>query len=166
MERAFVQTPLGTISITGNEAGVSQLTIGDGRPGNIPVPAPLVSVCRQLQAYFQGDLTQFDAPVLPQGTAFQKRVWNALMEIPFGSTVSYGDLAAELGNPGAVRAVASAIAQNPIWILIPCHRVLGSDGALRGYAGGLHRKKWLLDHERGSCQYSLFPEEQTTRSDL
>jgi len=166
MERAFLQTPLGTASITGDESGISQLTIGDEKPKSEVIPSALMPVCRQLEAYFRGDLTQFDVAVRPEGTAFQKKIWKALMEIPFGSTVSYGDLAAELGNPGAVRAVASANAQNPIWILIPCHRVVGSDGALRGYAGGLHRKKWLLDHERGSCQYSLFPGEQTTRSDL
>jgi len=166
MEKAFLQTPLGTASITGDESGISQLTLGDEKPQSEVIPAALIPVCRQLEAYFLGDLTQFDVAVRPEGTAFQKKVWKALMEIPFGSTVSYGDLAAELGNPGAVRAVASANAQNPIWILIPCHRVVGSDGALRGYAGGLHRKKWLLDHENGSCQYSLFQGEQTARSDL
>ena len=150
----------------GDESGISQLTLGDKKPQSEVIPAALAPVSRQLDAYFRGDLTQFDIAVRPEGTAFQKKVWKALMEIPFGNTISYRDLAAELGNPGAVRAVASANAQNPIWILIPCHRVVGSDGALRGYAGGLHRKKWLLDHENGSCQYSLFPGKQTARSDL
>ena len=166
MEHATLQTPLGTATIIGSDAGISQLTLGDRKEGNIPVPASLTEVCRQLDAYFQGALKEFDIPLLPEGTPFQKKVWKALAEIPFGSTVSYGELAAKLGNSGAVRAVASANAQNPIWILIPCHRVVGAGGDLRGYAGGLHRKKWLLDHESGSCQYSLFPEEQTTRSDL
>ncbi|MEJ2583541.1 MAG: methylated-DNA--[protein]-cysteine S-methyltransferase [Robiginitalea sp.] len=167
MERAFIQTPLGTATIVGTEAGITQLTIGSVRSAvNIPVPSSLAPACRQLQAYFNGDLRAFDIPLLPEGTAFQKKVWNALTEIPFGSTMSYGDLASSLGNVGAVRAVASANAKNPIWILIPCHRVLGSGGDLRGYAGGLHRKKWLLEHENGSGQYSLFPEKQTSRSDF
>ena len=166
MDRAYIHTPLGTAQITGNEAGITHLTIGDSRPERNLIPSSLDQVCKQVNAYFEGHLKHFDIPVLPEGTTFQKKVWKALMEIPYGSTISYGDLAAQLGNPGAVRAVASANAVNPIWILIPCHRVVGSDGALRGYAGGLYRKKWLLDHESGSGQYSLFPGEQTTRSDL
>jgi methylated-DNA-[protein]-cysteine S-methyltransferase len=166
MERAFIQTPLGTASILGGESGISHLTIGDSGPHNDFIPSSLLPVYRELNAYFNGGLKQFDIPLLPEGTPFQKKVWQALTEIPFGSTISYGELAAHLGNPGAVRAVASANAQNPIWILIPCHRVVGSDGALTGYAGGLHRKKWLLDHESCFHQYSLFPEKQTPRSDL
>lgn len=166
MEQAYIRTPLGTALIEGTDNGITRLTISDSNLERNLIPSSLGLVCEQVNAYFEGHLKQFDIPVLPEGTAFQNKVWKALMEIPFGSTISYGDLAAQLGNPGAVRAVASANALNPIWILIPCHRVLGSDGALRGYAGGLHRKKWLLDHESGSEQYSLFPREQTTRSDL
>jgi len=165
MDQACIQTPLGTALITGSEAGITHVTIGDGRPERDLIPSSLSQVCKQVNAYFEGHLKQFDIPLLPEGTEFQKKVWKALMEIPFGSTVSYGELATRLGNPGAVRAVAAANALNPIWILIPCHRVVGSDGALTGYAGGLHRKKWLLDHESGTCQYSLFPQKQTTRSD-
>jgi methylated-DNA-[protein]-cysteine S-methyltransferase len=166
MDQALIQTPLGTAFLAGSKAGITELTIGERRPVSAEVPNSLVPFCRQLDAYFKGERSQFEVTLLPQGTPFQKRVWKALTEIPFGSTISYGELAASLGNPGAVRAVAAANAQNPIWLLIPCHRVIGSDGALRGYAGGLHRKKWLLDHESGFHQYSLFPEKQTTRSDV
>ena len=164
MDQALIQTPLGTALLTGSEAGITELSIGERRPVSAEVPLSLIPVCRQLKAYFNGELRQFDVTLLPGGTPFQKRVWKALGEIPFGSTISYGELAASLGNPGAVRAVAAANARNPIWVLIPCHRVIGSDGSLTGYAGGLHRKKWLLDHESGSRQFSLFPEQQTTRS--
>ena len=166
MDKAYLWTPLGTAFIEGGETGIARITIGDERQESQQVPRSLVPVCRQLKAYFEGQLREFDVLLSPEGTAFQKEVWQALLEIPFGKTVSYGEVAAGLGNPGAVRAVASANAQNPIWILIPCHRVVGADGDLRGYAGGLHRKKWLLNHESLAYQYSLFPGKQTTRSDL
>lgn len=149
----------------GSELGIVRLTLTEARPEQKGIPASLSEACNQLKAYFRGERTQFDVPLLPEGTDFQKTVWKKLMEIPYGSTLSYGELAASLGNPGAVRAVASANAQNPIWILIPCHRVVGSDGTLKGYAGGLDRKKWLLDLESGSRQFSLFPGKQTGRSD-
>jgi methylated-DNA-[protein]-cysteine S-methyltransferase len=164
--RAYINTPLGTALIEGSEAGITRVTIGPEVPESKEIPASLVPVCRQLKAYFEGYLREFDIPLSPEGTDFQKKVWKALMEIPFGRTISYGELAAGLGNPGAVRAVASANAQNPIWILIPCHRVVGTDGDLRGYAGGLHRKQWLLNHESEAYQYSLFPGGQTAEMDL
>lgn len=166
MDRAYIETPLGTALIEGTKDGITGLTIGPDRPETGQVPNSLIPVFRQLKAYFKGQLREFDVPLAPEGTDFQKRVWLALLEIPFGSTVSYGELAAGLGNPGAVRAVASANSQNPIWILIPCHRVVGADGDLRGYAGGLHRKQWLLNHESESYQYSLFPGGQTAQIDL
>ena len=103
-------------------------------------------VTRELDAYFRGTLTTFTVPLAPNGTTFQKQVWNALLDIPFGSTTTYGALAKLLGNPGAMRAVGAANGANPIWLLIPCHRVVGSQG-LHGYAGGLDRKAWLLRHE-------------------
>ena len=103
-------------------------------------------VTRELDAYFSGTLTSFTVPLAPNGTTFQKQVWNALLDIPFGSTTTYGALAKLLGNPGAMRAVGAANGANPIWLLIPCHRVVGSQG-LHGYAGGLERKAWLLRHE-------------------
>ena len=103
-------------------------------------------VTHELDAYFSGTLTSFTVPLAPSGTAFQKQVWNALLDIPFGSTTTYGALAKLLCNPGAMRAVGAANGANPIWLLIPCHRVVGSQG-LHGYAGGLERKAWLLRHE-------------------
>lgn len=166
MDSAYISTPLGTAFIQGSEAGITRLTVGSERPVSDQVPVSLIPVYRQLKAYFEGHLREFDIPLSPEGTDFQKKVWKALMEIPFGRTISYGELAAGFGNPGAVRAVASANAQNPIWILIPCHRVVGTDGDLRGYAGGLHRKQWLLNHESEAYQYSLFPGGQTAERDL
>jgi methylated-DNA-[protein]-cysteine S-methyltransferase len=102
----------------------------------------------QLAAYFAGELTDFDLRLTPSGTEFQRRVWAGLRTIPYGETTSYGELAAQLGNAGASRAVGLANGRNPIGIIIPCHRVIGSDGRLTGYGGGLDRKRWLLDHER------------------
>ncbi|TFV94364.1 methylated-DNA--[protein]-cysteine S-methyltransferase [Algoriphagus kandeliae] len=107
---------------------------------------------RQLEAYFEGELTQFDIPLLPVGTDFQKEVWKKLTEIPFGETRSYLQLSKDLGNPDAIRAVASANGANAISILIPCHRIIGSDGSLVGYAGGLDAKKRLLKLEKAEIQ--------------
>lgn len=101
----------------------------------------------QLAAYFAGELKNFDLPLACAGTAFQREVWNALLDIPFGSTVSYGTQAARIGKPNAARAVGLANGQNPIAIIVPCHRVIGASGALTGYGGGLERKQWLLRHE-------------------
>jgi methylated-DNA-[protein]-cysteine S-methyltransferase len=103
----------------------------------------------QLTTYFTGQLTRFDLELETGGTPFQRRVWDALRSIPYGTTTSYSELAAQLGEPRAVRAVGSANGRNPISIVIPCHRVVGADGGLTGYGGGLQRKQWLLAHERG-----------------
>lgn len=108
---------------------------------------PLPETIRQLGEYFAGRRREFDLPWRLHGTEFQQRVWNALMEIPYGSTWSYGELAKRLGNPKASRAVGLANGRNPISILVPCHRVIGADGSLTGYGGGLERKRWLLAHE-------------------
>jgi methylated-DNA-[protein]-cysteine S-methyltransferase len=108
---------------------------------------PLVETARQLNEYFAGRRREFDLPLRLQGTAFQNRVWQELTEIPYGATWSYGQLAKRLGNPNASRAVGLANGQNPISILVPCHRVIGADGSLTGYGGGLERKHWLLTHE-------------------
>jgi methylated-DNA-[protein]-cysteine S-methyltransferase len=101
----------------------------------------------QLNAYFQGRLTRFEVPVAPEGTAFQQKVWTALKAIPCGATATYGELARKLGSPQSSRAVGLAAGKNPISIIIPCHRLIGADGALTGYAGGLDMKRWLLEHE-------------------
>ena len=116
-------------------------------------PALLAPVRRQLEAYFQGVLRTFDGPLAPRGTPFQVRVWAELVKIPFGATISYGELARRLGDPKLTRAVGAANGANPISILIPCHRVVGSDGSLTGYAGGLALKQALLERERGSGPY-------------
>ena len=101
----------------------------------------------QLQAYFAGELREFDLPLAAAGTAFQQRVWRALCDIPYGETISYGELARRIGQPTASRAVGLANGQNPISIVVPCHRVIGANGSLTGYGGGLERKRWLLAHE-------------------
>jgi methylated-DNA-[protein]-cysteine S-methyltransferase len=101
----------------------------------------------QLAAYFAGELRRFDLPLAPEGTDFQLRVWKALLSTPFGQTQSYGDLARRIGRPRAVRAVGAAIGRNPLPIILPCHRIIGHDGGLTGFGGGLDRKRWLLKHE-------------------
>lgn len=110
-------------------------------------PASCAEAARQLREYFAGDRTTFDLPLAPRGTAFQQRVWMALREIPAGETRTYGEIAARLGQPTASRAVGAANGQNPLAVVVPCHRVVGANGTLTGYAGGLDRKAWLLDHE-------------------
>jgi methylated-DNA-[protein]-cysteine S-methyltransferase len=102
---------------------------------------------KQLLAYFDGDLKDFDLPLAPAGSAFQRTVWTALRDIPFGTTCAYGEVAQRIADRTKTRAVAAAIGRNPIGIVVPCHRVVGADGSLTGYAGGLARKRWLLDHE-------------------
>jgi methylated-DNA-[protein]-cysteine S-methyltransferase len=109
-----------------------------------------------LNEYFEGKRQNFDLLLNPEGTEFQKKVWSLLSEIPYGKTISYLELSRRFGDEKAIRAVAAANGKNPVWIIIPCHRVIGSDGSLTGYAGGLHRKKWLLNHESPSKQQSLF----------
>ena len=108
---------------------------------------PFATVHEQLDAYFAGELEAFDLPLAPAGTAFQLRVWDELQRIPFGETISYTRLADRIGNPRTVRAVGLANGRNPISIIVPCHRVIGADGSLVGYGGGLERKRWLLEHE-------------------
>jgi methylated-DNA-[protein]-cysteine S-methyltransferase len=112
------------------------------RPGPIAEEA-----IRQLSAYFEGTRRDFDLPISPQGTEFQRLVWQHLLDIPYGQIISYQDLAKAIGKPEAIRAVGAANGQNPISVVVPCHRVLGSDGSLTGYGGGLWRKEWLLKHE-------------------
>jgi methylated-DNA-[protein]-cysteine S-methyltransferase len=108
---------------------------------------PFAAVREQLGAYFAGELEVFDLRLAPAGTAFQLRVWQELQRIPLGETISYGELAERIGNPRTMRAVGLANGRNPISIVVPCHRVIGADGSLVGYGGGLERKRWLLEHE-------------------
>jgi len=147
-------SPLGPLLLVGTSDALTSLWLPSGRDRQDPEPdwvesaRPFKRVVRQLDAYFAGRLRQFDLPLAPVGTAFQQRVWRALCDIPYGETVSYGLLARRIERPAAVRAVGAANGQNPISIVIPCHRVIGSDGRLVGYGGGLPAKSALLDLER------------------
>lgn len=156
METACIKTPLGVTKIVGDENGISQIHILN--EGNIidVVPFILQEAATQLQDYFEGKSNDFTFKLNPSGTEFQQKVWKGLLEIPFGKTMSYLELSKKLGDVKAIRAVASANGKNPIWIVVPCHRVIGTDGSLTGYAGGLWRKKWLLEHENPTTQQSLF----------
>jgi methylated-DNA-[protein]-cysteine S-methyltransferase len=151
---AVVESPLGPLLLGAEDGALTLLWMSplpERETGGADARdrAVLAAARDQLEAYFAGDLTAFDLPLAPVGTPFQQRVWSALAEIPFGETVSYGSLAIRLGRPGAARAVGLANGSNPISIIIPCHRVIGSDGRLTGYGGGIDRKAWLLDHEAG-----------------
>ncbi|MEZ7498504.1 methylated-DNA--[protein]-cysteine S-methyltransferase [Flavobacterium sp. Arc3] len=156
METACFKTPLGFATIIGDENGISSITVSDG--GLIPtlIPKALQEAVTQLNEYFDGKRTDFTLKLNPEGTEFQQKVWSALLEIPYGKTRTYLDQSKVLGDVKAIRAVASANGKNPLWIVVPCHRVIGSDGSLTGYAGGLWRKKWLLEHENPTKQQSLF----------
>lgn len=156
-EEAYIKTPLGITRITGDENGISSVSVldSDEKESDI-IPEFLQDCVYQLQEYFNGKRQNFSLPLNAEGTDFQKKVWDLLVQIPFGKTTSYLELSRELGDEKAIRAVASANGKNPLWIIVPCHRVIGSNGSLTGYAGGLWRKKWLLDHENPPAQQSLF----------
>ena len=154
---AFLKTPIGTAKIVGNKDGIVEISVlDDEHPTTKDPEEPLKSCMIQLKEYFNGQRKTFSVRLNPLGTDFQKRVWDELLNIPFGKRTSYMKQTLQLGDEKAIRAVASANGKNPIWIIIPCHRVVGSDGSLTGYAGGLWRKKWLLEHESPSGQTSLF----------
>lgn len=157
-EKAYLHTPLGIALIEGNESGVCRISILDEKPDDFSaeVPAVLQESVTELEEYFSGIRKDFTMKINPKGTDFQKRVWQELINIPFDTTKSYHKLSVALGDVKAIRAVASANGKNPLWIVVPCHRVIGSDGSLTGYAGGLWRKKWLLEYETPPIQQSLF----------
>ncbi|OAZ03769.1 methylated-DNA--[protein]-cysteine S-methyltransferase [Flavobacterium succinicans] len=156
METAAINTPLGIAQIIGDTNGIAKISVIDEGEVSTEIPTVLQEAVTQLSDYFQGNRTHFDFKLNPKGTEFQQKVWQALLEIPFGKTCSYMDLSKKLGDVKAIRAVASANGKNPLWIVVPCHRVIGTDGSLTGYAGGLWRKKWLLEHESPSGQQTLF----------
>lgn len=157
MDTAYLHTAIGSLEIKGNEEGlVSVHFLNSEEETTSTIPKPLQKTFDQLKEYFSGKRTEFDLKLNPKGTDFQKKVWQQLQEIPFSKTVSYQTIANRLGDPKVIRAAASANGKNPISIIIPCHRVIGKDGSLTGYAGGLHRKKWLLEHESPVKQQSLF----------
>jgi methylated-DNA-[protein]-cysteine S-methyltransferase len=148
-------TPIGRLLLVARGEALSGVIIEDhaGAPlddaGWVQDEARLRRARAQLTEYFEGVRTSFDLPMATVGTPFQRRVWSALQTIPFGETITYGELARRVGSPGAARAVGRANATNPLPIVVPCHRVIGKDGSLTGYAGGEERKRWLLEHERG-----------------
>ncbi len=152
----YFKCPLGIVKIVGDASGISEISILDDGEVSNSVPKELEQAVIQLQEYFEGKRTYFDLKINPKGTDFQRSVWHELLNIPFGKTLSYMELSKKIGDVKAIRAVAAANGKNPLWIVIPCHRVIGADGSLTGYAGGLGRKKWLLDLENPTKQQSLF----------
>ncbi|MBY5983995.1 methylated-DNA--[protein]-cysteine S-methyltransferase [Halomonas sp. DP5Y7-2] len=149
---------LGAVVIAASARGIARIDFMENAAAATSTPraTPLTEVCReQLTEFFAGQRQQFDLPLEPQGTEFQRQVWQALAAIPFGETRSYGQLAEGLGRKGAQRAVGAANGRNPISIVIPCHRVIGSDGSLTGYAGGMGRKQWLLAFEAQEVPLTL-----------
>ncbi|RME83059.1 MAG: methylated-DNA--[protein]-cysteine S-methyltransferase [Caldilineae bacterium] len=143
----FYESPIGFLEVAGTADAIVSVRFCESPGKQTDVCELIQRAVAQLGAYFAGELREFDLPLAPQGTAFQKRVWDYLLSIPYGRTVSYRQVAEALGNPAAIRAVGAANGANPIPIIIPCHRVVGSDGSLVGYGGGLWRKEWLLRHE-------------------
>lgn len=157
MEKIVINSPLGFVLIEGDETGISKISISSNEMLLTEIiPDLFTDVVSQMQEYFDGNRTFFTFKMNPKGTDFQKKVWDELLNIPYGKTASYQEITNQLGDPKAIRAVANANGKNPLWIVVPCHRVIGSEGSLTGYAGGLWRKKWLLEHENPVKQQSLF----------
>ena len=154
------ESPVGPLLLGWGDDALTLLIFQKGKKARQPdllwklSTEPFGEVIRQLNSYFAGELQQFDLPLAPAGTPFQLRVWEALRSIPFGQTISYGELARRIGQPTAVRAVGAANGRNPLPIVIPCHRVIGSDGSLTGFGGGLPAKKHLLALEKGQREFS------------
>jgi methylated-DNA-[protein]-cysteine S-methyltransferase len=147
--KAYYRSEIGIIEISGTDLGICSLQFVDAvRDKSGDVPSPIGKCLTQLEEYFLGKRYDFSLSLLLKGTDFQLKVWRQLQQIPYGKTASYQDIALAMKHPGAVRAVGNANHCNPIAILIPCHRVIGKDGSLTGYAGGVWRKKWLLEQER------------------
>ncbi|GKV68614.1 methylated-DNA--protein-cysteine methyltransferase [Sporosarcina sp. NCCP-2716] len=151
-KKAYYNSPLGVLEITGTDEAVHSVLFtedcesGTGLTENLP--AAVVLCYHQLDEYFKGARNDFDLPVAVKGTPFQQNVWQALTYIPYGQTASYGDIACAIGSAKAVRAVGSANGKNQLTVLVPCHRIIGKNGTLTGYAGGVWRKEWLLAHEQ------------------
>jgi methylated-DNA-[protein]-cysteine S-methyltransferase len=146
--KTYYYSPIGTICIEGDERGMSKLIFAENIEDEVDEKNEITSPwIRQLDEYFKHQLEFFELELNLKGTAFQLRVWEELLKIPFGKTITYKELSLRLGDLKAIRAVAAANGANPVSIIVPCHRVIGSDGSLTGYAGGLWRKRWLLDFE-------------------
>jgi methylated-DNA-[protein]-cysteine S-methyltransferase len=152
----YLESPIGLLEICGEDERITAIFFVDSAKEEVHT-SPVVEKCAvQLEEYFAGKRKEFDLPLKPEGTEFRQKVWNQLQYIPFGETISYHILAKQLGDPKCIRAAGSANGKNPISIIIPCHRVIGSDGKLIGYAGGLWRKRWLLNHENSLVENDLF----------
>jgi methylated-DNA-[protein]-cysteine S-methyltransferase len=155
MDYAWEDSPVGRLLIAADASGLRYVLFQAGRSPAEPLPGwredatRLADTIRQLREYFRGERREFELPLAPEGTPFQQRVWRELLAIPYGETISYGELARRVGSPRGSRAVGLANGANPISIVIPCHRVVGSAGQLTGYGGGLRNKQWLLAFERG-----------------
>jgi O-6-methylguanine DNA methyltransferase len=148
-----IESPIGPLTLVARDGVLTDVSMHDQRHGS-PLPHGAITddpwfkdVAAQLDAYFAGELSSFDVEMNLVGTPFQQNVWSRLCEIPYGETISYGELARRIGNPKASRAVGLANGRNPVAIIVPCHRVIGANGSLTGYGGGLERKTWLLAHE-------------------
>lgn len=150
MEKVFFyDTPVGKLCIGEEDDSITRVTWSKVPQEYIQEETELILNCKiQLEEYFAGNRKQFDLPLAPKGTDFRKRVWKALTDIPYGETRTYGEIAAAVGSPKAARAVGMANNKNPIGIIVPCHRVVGADGKLVGYAGGMEKKEWLLNLEQ------------------
>jgi methylated-DNA-[protein]-cysteine S-methyltransferase len=155
-----VATPVGPFVVDADDDGITFISLDGAAPAQPNVEttasrAHLDVARRQLDEYFAGARDTFDLPLALRGTPFQVKVWHALCDIPYGETISYGELAHRVGAPGAARAVGLANGRNPVPVVVPCHRVIGANGTLTGYGGGLDRKRWLLEHEAGRAQLPL-----------
>ena len=148
--KAYYKSPLGPIEISGMQDSILAIDfVEEMLPGDADLPFCLKTCLKQIEEYFSGKRKEFLLKLDPQGTIFQRRVWQQLEKIPYVEVVSYGEIASIIGKPKAFRAVGNANGKNPIAIIIPCHRVIGSNGSLTGYGGGLWRKEWLIEHEKG-----------------
>ena len=156
MFEAYYKSPIGNLRIISNERDIIKIEFTADFFKMKIIPAQIQGCINQLDEYFKGERKKFSVGINPAGTEFQGKVWNLLMKIPYGKTISYLELSKQFGNEKAIRAIASANGKNPIPIIIPCHRVIGNDGSLTGYAGGLLKKQWLLEHEGAIKQKSMF----------
>lgn len=148
MPEVFYPTPLGNAQIVAEDGNITKVSIRDDEVQETTSDSPVLSeAIKQLREYFDGERKDFDLPIKQPGSNFQQKVWNQLLQIKYGTTITYQQQSLQMNNSLAIRAIAAANGRNNLWILVPCHRVIGSNGSLTGYAGGLWRKKWLLEHE-------------------